>query len=499
MKLRTKLNLIALVVTACMLVIVSYSMRSTVMKSYLEVERDVFDHNMTIFRENINEELVHLETALSDWAKWDASYDFIHGDNDTFIEENISISAYRDLDLNYIAIYSPDNILLYGMHYNEDEDALEPISEAVSDSFIAFRHETGVLRVGEELILASTMGITDNDATVAEQGLMVFAYTLDEDVQARIERENDLELTVEVVDNYEIPNMRNPYEVYQSVSMDTDISVGHVLVKIRNTEEAIDMATVMGNKIQTLGGKYMNRVILNLLITLAVFELIIHISIGKMVVNRIIELNDQVNAITQIKSSSERVDVRGVDELGELSRNINVMLSEIEDMHKEVEYHAYYDPMTGLYNRRMGFEKLSESITAVKVGHEPLSIAYLDLNDLKKTNDKFGHKQGDALIKDTVELLNASIAVHKHIVRMGGDEFMIVLPGLDAALAESVMDDVIKLAVEVNANSGKVYDISFSYGVAQYQDGMDIDHFVEQADEKMYRAKKLYREKKRMD
>jgi diguanylate cyclase (GGDEF)-like protein len=237
---------------------------------------------------------------------------------------------------------------------------------------------------------------------------------------------------------------------------------------------------------------------LNLFILLTIFALIIHVTVGRVVVDRIIELNNQVNAITKVKSSSERVRIKGVDELGELSQNINLMLTELEQMHIEVAHHAYYDSMTGLLNRRMGFEKLSEAMKAADSGAGQLSIVYLDLNDLKKINDKYGHKEGDALIKDTVNVLEKSINKVKHIVRMGGDEFMIILPDVDAAETERVLEGVQKRVDEVNQERDKAYNISFSYGVAQYQKGQNIDHYIEQADEKMYRAKKIYREKSRL-
>jgi diguanylate cyclase (GGDEF)-like protein len=481
-----------------MLIVISYSLNFTVMKSYQEVERDIFDHDMTTFRENIVEELVRLEIALSDWAKWDASYAFIDSGDTAFIDENISKSAYRDLSLDYILIFSPEDRVLYARRYNEASDALEPVDKELTQTLKVYKNQTGIFRIGEELILISSTGITDNEGVAPPRGLMAFGYTLDGKTQERIERENDLSMTVTLSRNYSFPEVSNPYGVYQTIVSEGQSSIGHVTIKVINTDEVVDLKTEMKHSIQTLGQTYINKGILNLFILLTIFALIIHVTVGRVVVDRIIELNNQVNAITKVKSSSERVRIKGVDELGELSQNINLMLTELEQMHIEVAHHAYYDSMTGLLNRRMGFEKLSEAMKAADSGAGQLSIVYLDLNDLKKINDKYGHKEGDALIKDTVNVLEKSINKVKHIVRMGGDEFMIILPDVDAAETERVLEGVQKRVDEVNQERDKAYNISFSYGVAQYQKGQNIDHYIEQADEKMYRAKKIYREKSRL-
>ncbi len=497
MKLRTKLNLIAVITTAFMLIVISYSLNLTVMKSYQEVERDIFEHDMTTFRENIVEELVRLEVALSDWSKWDISYAFIHSGDSTFIDENISKGAYLDLSLDYIMIFNAEDNPLYAQYYNEGTDALEPVEGTLIQTIMQYKDQTGILRIGEDLILFSSMSITDNEGQAPMKGQMVFGYTLDGDMKARIERENDLSLSVAISREYEEPEVKNPYGVYQTISTEGHSSTGHVLVKILNTDEVIDLSTEMGSSIQTLGRTYINKGIMNLFILLGIFALIIHFTVGRLVVDRIIELNNQVNEITKVKSSSERVRVSGVDELGELSENINLMLTELEQMHIEVAHHAYYDSMTGLLNRRMGFEKLSEAMKKADVNEQSLSIVYLDLNDLKKTNDQYGHKEGDALIKDTVNVLEKSINKVKYIVRMGGDEFMIILPGVGESETEEVLRGVQKRVEEVNSQSNKPYNMSFSYGIAEYETGQNIDHYIEQADEKMYRAKKQYREKSR--
>lgn len=103
---------------------------------------------------------------------------------------------------------------------------------------------------------------------------------------------------------------------------------------------------------------------------------------------------------------------------------------------EKIQYLSYHDTLTGLYNRRC-FE---DNLINVDVPHNlPLSVIFADINGLKMTNDIFGHATGDELIKKSAEILKHSCREHDIIARIGGDEFVILLPKTNQEYAEKIL------------------------------------------------------------
>ncbi len=150
------------------------------------------------------------------------------------------------------------------------------------------------------------------------------------------------------------------------------------------------------------------------------------------------------------------------------------------------------DPLTGLGNRRaltmQGAQWLADSVRH----HQPISMLVMDLDRFKAVNDTFGHPVGDRLLCKVADTLMAVTRTEDLCVRMGGDEFVVLLPwtGLADALecAERVRRAFSELALETG--SGDFVKASVSIGVATYRKGMDLDQLYHQADEALYAAKR---------
>lgn len=160
------------------------------------------------------------------------------------------------------------------------------------------------------------------------------------------------------------------------------------------------------------------------------------------------------------------------------------------EMTRKLEELATFDPMTQSYNRRVGLQMLAKRMRHAKRYENDLTICFIDVNGLKKVNDTFGHNAGDQLIKDSAEVLMAITRDSDILVRLGGDEFLIILPNCDSEQAEEVWDRVLEVLGEINEYKDD-YKISMSHGVVQYEVAKDwtMDEFVEIADQKMYEEK----------
>ncbi|MCM1989257.1 sensor domain-containing diguanylate cyclase [Oceanirhabdus seepicola] len=158
----------------------------------------------------------------------------------------------------------------------------------------------------------------------------------------------------------------------------------------------------------------------------------------------------------------------------------------------KIKYFADFDIMTGVLNRRAGINKLEELFSKSKEYKNQISICFIDINGLKDVNDNLGHDAGDELIKTSVDILKKNIRDEDFIIRLGGDEFLIVFPETKYEGAEGIWCRVVEEFKKVNNEENRKYIISISHGIAEYkpQGEKYIDDLINEADKKMYDEKR---------
>jgi diguanylate cyclase (GGDEF)-like protein len=175
-----------------------------------------------------------------------------------------------------------------------------------------------------------------------------------------------------------------------------------------------------------------------------------------------------------------------------------VALQDITARKKAEEYLRYlgtHDVMTGLYNRAFFDETLKH---LEQDRHDPISVIIIDLNNLKPTNDKYGHQVGDQLIRRTGEVLKASIEDGYIAARIGGDEFTLILPDTDEQTAFVMMERVESLVV-MNNKFYREPELSFSLGSATSEPGVSLEKVISMADTTMYTNKGQYYRRRKED
>lgn len=182
----------------------------------------------------------------------------------------------------------------------------------------------------------------------------------------------------------------------------------------------------------------------------------------------------------------------------ELTQKNTELLSknaEIESQKKELDYFANYDALTGIPNRRAGILFLNQMVENAYRDKKDLTIVFIDVNNLKTVNDKFGHKEGDNLIRAVSRYLLENIRETDKLARLGGDEFLLILPDSNEEEAMQILNRIEK-KIELEKNYHP-YPISFSYGYEKYPtystNKIDIDDFIKSADMKMYEHKLNYK------
>jgi diguanylate cyclase (GGDEF)-like protein len=159
---------------------------------------------------------------------------------------------------------------------------------------------------------------------------------------------------------------------------------------------------------------------------------------------------------------------------------------------KRIQREAWLDPLTGVNNRRMLEEELPQILAAQREARADLSVVMLDLDHFKITNDKLGHATGDTLLAFLGELLRQCLRSEDIAVRYGGDEFLLILPGVSAPDGLALSNRIIAMFGQRAKTIANVQPApSLSAGVASLQRNRPSDHraLVNAADRALYEAK----------
>ncbi len=158
---------------------------------------------------------------------------------------------------------------------------------------------------------------------------------------------------------------------------------------------------------------------------------------------------------------------------------------------KKIEQQAYTDFLTGLYNRMCCERDLARQIDEAKRNGETGAILYLDLDDFKHINDGLGHQYGDVLLKSISRSLNSIHGIRNTCYRMGGDEFVIVVPPVFYPEFDRIIEDIKQIFSRPWFLKDADYYCTMSMGIITFPDGGDsVPDLVKKADIAMYEAKK---------
>ena len=157
-----------------------------------------------------------------------------------------------------------------------------------------------------------------------------------------------------------------------------------------------------------------------------------------------------------------------------------------------LEHLAYHDPLTGMANRAFFDERLSVAIADARRFGDVLGLAYVDLDHFKPVNDSFGHDVGDEVLVEVGRRLKAEVRIQDAVARIGGDEFVIILPRLSAAeeLGAVAGRIVARIGEPVSA-LGRTVNVQASVGLARFDtEKDDARSLLVKADVAMYAAKR---------
>ena len=205
------------------------------------------------------------------------------------------------------------------------------------------------------------------------------------------------------------------------------------------------------------------------------------------------DITERKEAQAVLARTHEELERQVQDRTRELRETVDNLHREINERKADqdrIYWLAHYDALTGLPNRTLLAERAQQAIRVAQESGTPLAVIFLDLDHFKHVNDSLGHRVGDALLVEIAKRLRAVVRDKDTVSRLGGDEFILLLPGANAHGAARVAGKLQDASRQHYQIAHHELTMAPSMGIALFpQDGADFDTLTQSADVAMYRAK----------
>ncbi|MFT5521145.1 MAG: diguanylate cyclase (GGDEF)-like protein [Enterobacterales bacterium] len=174
-----------------------------------------------------------------------------------------------------------------------------------------------------------------------------------------------------------------------------------------------------------------------------------------------------------------------------IAKKVYTISNNLEKIHAKLYRQAHTDFLTDAYNRRYFIELAEREISRSRRYSHILSLLMIDIDYFKKINDKYGHLTGDEVLISLVKIIKENMRNNDILARFGGEEFIMLLPDTDLngsiVFTERLQKKLSLL--EFKSLEGESFSITVSIGISQFESKIDMDAWLNQADEAMYQAK----------
>ena len=205
---------------------------------------------------------------------------------------------------------------------------------------------------------------------------------------------------------------------------------------------------------------------------------------------------DKISDLAQLKKEITEELSRVLNNNNKIHSNITEAqeaVKRLQSKMEEVADMATIDELTGLYNRRALFGRLTEEHSRAERYGQGFSLLLIDIDDFKNVNDEHGHQVGDGILRGFGAFLRHNLRDSDFPARFGGEEFICLLPSTDIDQAVQAANKICQLLTKSTLSSKKIdvtLRITVSIGVAAWTSGDDIDNLIKRADDALFLAKR---------
>lgn len=206
------------------------------------------------------------------------------------------------------------------------------------------------------------------------------------------------------------------------------------------------------------------------------------------------DITERKNAQQALLRARDELEQRVLERTAELALSNARLQAEIQERklaEQQIRYLANHDALTGLPNRRLLQDRLEQAMELARRNGHLVAIQFIDLDHFKPINDRLGHRVGDLLLQAIALRLRGLLRAIDTVARVGGDEFVVVLPEMQSPAAVSdTAQKVLDALAQPYGIEGHALTVTPSIGISVYpRDGSDAETLLRRADAAMYHAK----------
>ncbi|MEM2431657.1 MAG: CHASE4 domain-containing protein [Candidatus Bathyarchaeia archaeon] len=350
MKLRTKIFMVILAITICLLIILTLLTHYGIMSSILTFEKELINEQANRIRNVLKNEIATLTSLAFDWAFWDDTYVFVQNNNSQYIESNLVDETFIDLKLNFMLFFNSSGNLVFGKAFNPryeyDNVLLERLIECFG-SFSPFINNSdagdvisGLLMLEEKLAFFVSCPILTSEKEGTIMGSLVIGRLFDENKLNELSEAVQCALTIYM---FSSPNMPSDFVSAKShlsanktlhiQPLSEDYIAGYILLSDYYGNPLAILRFDLPRKIYAEGLRIISIAPVVFIIICIIFGFTIMVCLDRFVISPILGLSKEINNIERSADFSRRVKiVRGSDELSDFSNGINRMLQALENL-----------------------------------------------------------------------------------------------------------------------------------------------------------------------
>ncbi len=504
MTIRKKIILFSAVALGAFLAIVFLISRFALIKAFTRLEGEAAQNTIHQIHSALEHKHNNLETVAHEYAQSDAAYEFLQSRNVEYTRAVLTPDAMKALHVELVAILdNADNLVFYrmGAGWLSDAAQLQTITTAGSRyAGIKGFPIRGILEVGGHVLLLCYQPVLPGSNAGAPRGTLVMARELDGVEVELLSTSLGFPVWLEPA-NIAVANGQGVVWTngIDSARVESDSTMlNYVAVRDLSGKTCRLLAARTQRSFFLEGKKEILYLLGLLMLAGAIYCATLFFFVEEDLVRRIVSLGNEVSKVTVSGDLSLRLNSEGKDELSTLARTLNTMLSSIQKTKSELiqaqeslRFHAEHDALTGVLNRRAIRDVLRRELARCRREKNTLGVILGDVDHFKKINDRYGHAAGDAVLVGVVQRVTSVLRSYDALGRYGGEEFLIIAPNCDLAMAQRLAERVRSIIADEAMDLGNASaNVTLSMGVTLGTAESDPEFLVAQADTAMYNAKR---------
>ena len=474
-------------------VIVFLIMRLFAFQGAENLDRNQAFLHIQCIRDGFNFTAESMERTAADWSKWDETYDFVEGNNPTFIDQNFYVEALESIHMNMVLIFTISGDLLYDQQFDFEDATSDNIDISIIDEIMMIdtlfdsdpNHQiSGLISVNETLYIVASSPIMRSDYQGDVNGILVFTREVDENLIESLVHVVGLPFSIIVND---VLSLDKPIKM---IPQSHSSMIIHGLIQDLNERNNLMIEMTVMMETSFIINQAIEIVTWSVALVMIVFLVLMIWTLDRQLFKRIYKMTENIRILNDKNDIHLRVSVdQSQDEITFIGNEINNLLDKLELSYEEINVLAFSDYLTNTHNRVSFYRKVDDLLSNE---NQKISIFLLDLDGFKDINDLYGHDVGDEVLVEVAKRIKDVIQPLGIVSRTGGDEFLICFPLTDLQQLKSIAAKIIDhIAFPIVVEAHQV-SVSISIGISIHpNDGHTVKALVKKADMAMYQAKNL--------